>query len=269
MNAGVGYVGLACTTDAGRRTVSSGVPQPPSLLKALWTTESQVCKRRPLKIIVTVASPLSNTSRTESRCLASVESSLTREETDCRTHQLEVIVCGEQRWATNASMQHVLLSCARAEACSRLTGDAAWGGSNALLAAVLVRSVESDGADSLRRYVVLSEALALRSMPIVELVSALLRPRSLLVLTHGVAKPGSHRSRGCSNNDSTFVNLQTRGPVGAAARSVRLPTRRSTAGARVRPLLLAAKMGATSPALNHFELMSSVALSKTDRHGSS
>ena len=165
-----------------------------------------------------------------------------QEETGCRTHQLEVIVFGEQRWATNASMQHVLLSCARAEACSRLTGDAAWGGSDALLAAALLRSAGPDSIDSLLCCVVLPEALTFRSASMTKLASVLLRPRSLLVLTHGVAKPGSHRSRGCSNNDSTVVDEQTLGLAGAAAQSVRLPTRRSTVGACVRPLLLAAKM---------------------------
>ena len=164
-----------------------------------------------------------------------------QEETGCRTHQLEVIVCGEQRRVMNASMQHSLLSCARARAC-RLTGDAAGGRSNALLAATLVRSLESGSVDSLFSCVVLSEALVLRSVPAVQLVRALLRPRSLLVLTHSVTRPGSHRPRGCSNNDLAAIDVQTRGLVGAAAQSVRLPTRRSTAPAYLRPLLLAAKM---------------------------
>ena len=151
-----------------------------------------------------------------------------------------------------------------------MTGDAARGGSNALVAAALVLSVESDDADSLLWCLVLPEALTFRSVSMTKLASVLLRPRSLLVLTHGVAKLGSHRPRGCSSNDSTAIDVQTQGLAGAAARSVQLPTRRSTAGARVRPLLLAAKMGAISPALSHFELASSVALSKTDRqHGSS
>ena len=165
-----------------------------------------------------------------------------QEETGCRTHQLGVIVCGEQRWATNASMQHVLLSCARAEACSRLTGDAAGRRSDAHLAAALLRSAGPDSIDSLLWCVVLPEARTFRSASMTKLASVLLRPRSLLVLTHGVAKPGSHRSRGCSNNDSTVVDEQTQGLAGAAARSVWLPTRRSMVGACVRPLLLAAKM---------------------------
>ena len=41
--AGVEYVEPAFVTDTGRRTVFSGVPQPSSLLKALWTAESQRC----------------------------------------------------------------------------------------------------------------------------------------------------------------------------------------------------------------------------------
>ena len=164
-----------------------------------------------------------------------------QEETNCRAHQLEVIVCGEQRWVMKASMQQLLLSCARSRVC-RLTGDAAGGRSNALLAATLVRSLESGSVDSLFSCVALSEALTFRSASMLRLASVLLRPRSLLVLTHGVAKLGSHRPRGFSNNDSTVADLQTWGPVGAAAQCVWLPTRRSTAGARVRPLLLAAKM---------------------------
>ena len=39
--AGVEYVGPAFVMDAGRRTVFSGVPQPSSLPKALWTAKSQ------------------------------------------------------------------------------------------------------------------------------------------------------------------------------------------------------------------------------------
>ena len=95
-------------------------------------------------------------------------------------------------------------------------------------------------------------------------------PRSLLVLTHGVATPGFKRARDCSNNDLTLVDVQTRGLVGAAAQSVRLPTMTRTVGSRVRPLLLAARVRCMLSAVSHFELMSSVALSKTDRqHGSS
>ena len=140
MNAGVECVGLAFTTDVGRRRVSSGVPQP-SLPKGLWIAESQLCKQRRVRTIVTLASPLSNTSRTETRCLDCVESRSIQEETGCRTHQLEVIVYGEQRWATNTSMRQVLLSCARAGASLRLTGDTA--GSDALLAAALSCSTEA------------------------------------------------------------------------------------------------------------------------------
>ena len=73
MNAGVGYVGLALTTDVGRRRVSSGIPQP-SLPKGLWIAESQLCKQRRVRTIVTVVSPLRNTSQTETRCLNRVES---------------------------------------------------------------------------------------------------------------------------------------------------------------------------------------------------
>ena len=94
MNAGVGHVGLAFTTDVGRRRVSSGVPQP-SLPKGLWIAESQLCKQQRVRTIVTVVSPLRNTSQTETRCLNRVESRSMQEETDCRTHQLEVIVCGK------------------------------------------------------------------------------------------------------------------------------------------------------------------------------
>ena len=43
ISAGVDYVGSAFVTDAGQRTVFSGVPQPSSLPKALWTAESQRC----------------------------------------------------------------------------------------------------------------------------------------------------------------------------------------------------------------------------------
>ena len=74
MNAGVGCVGLAFTTDAGRHMMSSGVVQPSLLLKALWIAESQLCKQRRVRTIVTVVSPLRNTSQTETRCLNRVES---------------------------------------------------------------------------------------------------------------------------------------------------------------------------------------------------
>ena len=193
-------------------------------------------------MVGTAAEPLNSTSRTESRCLNRVESRSMQEETGCRAHQLEVIVCGEQRWATNASMQHVLLSCARAEASLRLTGDAAGRGSDAHLAAALLRSAGPDSIDSLLWCVVLPEALTLRSMSLTKLASTLLQPRGLLVLMHSVTRLGSHRPHGYSNSDWTAVNMQIHALAGASAQCVWLPTRRSTAGARVRPLLLAAKM---------------------------
>ena len=86
------------------------------------------------------------------------------------------------------------------------------------------------------------EALTLRSVSMTKLASTLLQPRSLLVLMHGVEKPGSHRPRGYSNSDWTAVNMQIHALAGASAQCVWLPTRRSTAGARVCPLLLVAKM---------------------------
>ena len=138
MKAGVGYAELALTTDAGRRTVFSVVAQPSSLLEALWNSEGQRRKQRRVRIIITIASSLSSTSRTETRCLNCVKSKSMQEETGCRTHQLEVIFWGKQRWATNTSMRQVLLSSARAEASLRLTGDTA--GSDALPAAALSRS---------------------------------------------------------------------------------------------------------------------------------
>ena len=104
MNAGVGCVELALTKDAGRRTVFSGVAQPSSLLEALWNSEGQRRKQRRVRIIITIASSLSSTSRMETRCLNCVKSRSMQEETGCRTHQLEVIVCGEQRRVMNASM---------------------------------------------------------------------------------------------------------------------------------------------------------------------
>ena len=139
-----------------------------------------------------------------------------------------------------------------------------------LIEAALACLGTSNGIDSLLRCVFLPEVLSLRTNSKMELTSTLLQPQSLLVLTHSAAKLGSHRPRDCSNNDLTLVDVQTRGLVGEAARSVRLPTRRSTAGARVRPLLLAARRICVLSAVSHSELMSSVALSKTDRqHGSS
>ena len=86
------------------------------------------------------------------------------------------------------------------------------------------------------------EALTLRYVSMTKLASVLLRPRSLLVLTHGVTRLGSYRPRDCSIHDLTVVNVQTQGLIGTPAQSVRLPTMTRTAGARVRPLLLAAKM---------------------------
>ena len=138
MIAGIQYVEPAFVTDTGRRTVFSGVPQRSSLLKALWTAESQRCAQTRVEMVGTAAEPLNSTSRTESRCLNRVESRSMQEETSCRTHQLEVIFWDKQRWTTTTSMRQVLLSSARAEASLRLTGDTA--GSDALPAAALSRS---------------------------------------------------------------------------------------------------------------------------------
>ena len=142
-----------------------------------------------------------------------------RGKTGCLMHQLEIMVCGEQLFAT-ASTRYAIPSPARA-ACSSLTGDAAGHGSDALLAARFAR-LKTNGVDRLLRYVVLPEVLALRSTSMMELASASMRPWSLLVLTQGIAKPGSHSARDCTSNDLTAVDLEMRGLMGASARSVRL-----------------------------------------------
>ena len=55
-----------------------------------------------------------------------------------------------------------------------------------------------------------------------ELASTSLRPWSLLVLTYGVAKPGSHSACSCTSNDPTAVDVETLGLMGVSARSLRL-----------------------------------------------
>ena len=107
-------------------------------------------------------------------------------------HQLEIVVCGEQLFAT-ASIQYAIPLPARV-VCSPMTGDATGRGPDALLA-VTFACFKKNGIDRLLRYVVLSEVLALRSTSMMELASASMPPWSLLVLTQGIAKPGSRSAR--------------------------------------------------------------------------
>ena len=55
-----------------------------------------------------------------------------------------------------------------------------------------------------------------------ELASMSLRPWSLLVLTYGVAKLGSHSACNCTSDDPTAIDVETLGLMGVSARSLRL-----------------------------------------------